>query len=610
MSSQTPSRPPSLLRISVAALAITACLAVPALPQSSSSSSSSSSDTPAPTVPTQPSPRARIPQPEAGGSGITLETSEPLFYLAVALNACGYDADLADSAPVRLAIRQDVNDALADSAPARDSRDALCAYIREHTLSDSGLNLAQYVSLALYLTPPPELTPTVDETELPPDSTQVVNILPLLRTFAETAHLNAIWFKHRADYEALVTRVHEPLTRMVLSTDIYLHLPVNSDDSRRFLVLLEPMLSPASTNARIYANDFIVVTSPAGNPLGSVHMEQIRHTYLHYAIEPLIYSRAAAMQRMQPLLKSVQDAPLDFTYKSDIVALLTECLIKAVEARTMDVGIPKPKPSASKQRADLERFDAETAAYDKQAEAVRRKSVDLSVRQGWVLVDYFYTQLAQMEKESISLKDYIGEMVYGMDVEREKHKDDQVVFLPQGTQDVVRRAPRQLQGLDLAEVKLMKGDTGGAEEIADAALKSNPNDPQANYLAGRIELIQGDPDGALDHLTKTLTLAKDPRTLAWTHIYLGRLYDISRDPDRPKAIAEYKAALTVRDAQPDTKAAAEKGIKEPFALPKRQQVEDETPIDPSGKAEKDAYRPPPPDTNLPGRITTPPSPPQ
>jgi tetratricopeptide (TPR) repeat protein len=610
VSSQNPSRPPSLLRIPFAALALTACLAVPALPQSSSqkpsSSSSSSSDTPAPTAPTQPS-RSRIPQPEAGGSGITLETSEPLFYLAVALNACGYDADLADSAPVRLAVRQDVNDALAASAPARDARDAICTYIRNHTLTDSGLNLAQYVSLALYLNPPPDLTPSVDETELPPDSTQVVNILPLLRTFAETAHLNAIWFKHRADYEALVTRVHEPLTRMVLSTDIYLHLPVNSDDSRRFLVLLEPMLSPASTNARIYANDFIVVTSPAGNPLGSVRMDQIRHTYLHYAIEPLIYSRFTAMQRLQPLLKSVQDAPLDFTYKSDIVALLTECLIKAVEAHVMDVGIPKPTPSASKQRADLERFDAETAAYDKQAELIRRKSVDLSVRQGWVLVDYFYAELGQMEKESISLKDYIGEMVYGMDVEREKHKDDQVVFLPQGTQDVVRRSPRQLQGLDLAEVKLMKGDTDGAEEIADAALKSNPNDPQANYLAGRIELIQGDPDGALDHFNKTLTLAKDPRTLAWTHIYLGRLYDISHDPDRPKAIAEYKAALTVRDAQPDTKAAAEKGIKEPFALPKRQQVDDETPIDPSGKAEKDSYRPPPPDTNLPGRITTPPS---
>jgi tetratricopeptide (TPR) repeat protein len=159
--------------------------------------------------------------------------------------------------------------------------------------------------------------------------------------------------------------------------------------------------------------------------------------------------------------------------------------------------------------------------------------------------------------------------------------------------------------MDLAEMKLIKGDIMGADEMADAALKANPNDPQANYLAGRIELIQGDPDDALEHLNKTLTLTKDPRTLAWTHIYLGRLYDIARDPknpdapspERPKAIAEYKAALTVRDAQPDTKAAAERGIKEPFTLPKRAQ-EPEADDDPSGKAEKDAYRPPPPSKPL------------
>ena len=37
-------------------------------------------------------PRARIAQPEASGSAITLETSESLFYVAAALNACGYDA--------------------------------------------------------------------------------------------------------------------------------------------------------------------------------------------------------------------------------------------------------------------------------------------------------------------------------------------------------------------------------------------------------------------------------------------------------------------------------------------------------------------------------------
>ena len=40
-------------------------------------------------------------------------------------------------------------------ATAREARDAACSYIREHTLTDPALNLAQYVSLALYTLPPP-----------------------------------------------------------------------------------------------------------------------------------------------------------------------------------------------------------------------------------------------------------------------------------------------------------------------------------------------------------------------------------------------------------------------------------------------------------------------
>jgi tetratricopeptide (TPR) repeat protein len=569
-------------------------LAGTAAAQSDSSSSSSTSDSSVTKNSRTASPPApRIAQPEAGGSAITLETNEPLFDLAVAVNVCGYDADLANSSPVRLKVRDEINEELATSPTARDSRDALCGYVREHTLADNALNLAQYISLALYLTPPPELTPTVDETELPPDSTQVVNVLPLLRTFSQDVHLHAIWIKHRPDYEELVNRIHDPLTRMVLDTNIYLRLPVSSYDGRRFLVLLEPMLSPALTNARIYTNDYIVVTSPAGDPPAAVRMDQIRHTYLHYEVEPLVYARAAAMDRLLPLLKPVQDAPLDFTYKSDIVALLTECLIKAIEARTMDVGITRPKrPDAVKQRADIERYEAEMTAYDRQAEAVRRKTVDLEMHQGWVLVDYFYDKLGQMEKESISLKENIGEMVYGMDVERERHKDEQIVFLPEGTHDLVRRVPRQVSGADLAETKLLKGDLDGASALAKSALDDPKGDhAQAHYVMARINLMQREPDAAIEDFEQTLQLSKDPRTLAWSHIYLGRLYDVV--PDRQKALVEYQAALTVRDSEPDTKAAAEKGLKQPFTRPNAPAAKpDEELLDPSGKAEKQAYRPP------------------
>ena len=544
-------------------------------------------------------PAARIAQPEAGGSGITLETSEPLFDLAVALNACGYDADLANSNPVRIKIRAEVNDALTASEEARNHRDLLCNYIREHTLSDSGQNLAQYVSLALYLNPPPQLTPTVEETDLPPDSTQVVNVLPLLRDFSTDVNLHALWVEHRSEYEALVAQVHDPLTKMILSTNIYLRLPVSSYDGRRFLVLLEPMLAPSATNARIYANDYIVVASPSAEPPENstvpVRMDEIRHTYLHYEIEPLVYAKASAMERLQPLVKAVQDAPLDFTYKSDVAALLTECLIKAVEIQTMDVGLEKPKrPQQVKQRYDLERYDAEMAEYERQAEAVRHKSVNLAVRQGWVLVDYFYGKIGQMAKEGVSLREDIGEMVYGMDVDREKHAAEQVAFLPQGTHDLVRRAPRQLSSLDLAELKLMKGDLDGAASLAQSALADPKSDhAQAHYVIARVSLMQRQPEAALVNFQATLKTSNDPRTLAWSHIYLGRLYDVQSERD--KAIEEYRAALTVRDSRPDTKVAAEQGLKQPFAAPKKEHSEpdDNAPLDPSGKAEKEAYRPPP-----------------
>ena len=58
--------------------------------------------------------------------------------------------------------------------------------------------------------------------------------------------------------------------------------------------------------------------------------------------------------------------------------------------------------------------------------------------------------------------------------------------------------------------------------------------------------------------------------LAWSHIYLGRILDV--EEQRDEAIAEYKAALTVRDGQPDTKEAAEAGLKQPFTLPHREQA--------------------------------------
>ncbi len=261
---------------------------------------------------------------------------------------------------------------------------------------------------------------------MPPDANNVVNMLPQLRAFVDAAQLHIIFIKHRPEYEALTERIHEPLTRMILETNIYLKQPTNAYDGRRFLVLLEPMLSPAETNARLYGTDYIIVTSPS-KPLADapstlpVRLDLIRHIYLHYELEPLIYARSNSMTRLAPLLSTVQDAPLEYIYKSDVIALVTECLIKAIEARTLD--IPGAAEAAGLQRTRRpDRLSGAARHLRKECGADAPRTRRQGRAEGYVLTQYFYGQMQIFEHADSSLSENIGEMVYGMEVDRETHR--------------------------------------------------------------------------------------------------------------------------------------------------------------------------------------------
>jgi hypothetical protein len=558
---------------------IAACLVVggSCLAQTAAKAKSPAGQT-APAPPPAPKPPALV---DPAGPAISLQTSEAMFDVAVALNACGYDNGLDNSDPIRAHVRDEVNQATQQSAEARDARDQVCSFIAQHRLGDSSHDLAQYVSLALYLTPPPDLSPSVDQTDMPPDSTQVIGIVPLLQKFARAAQLHVIWVEEHTDYEAEITRLHDPLTKMIVDTNIYLKMPASGYDGRRFLVVLEPMLSPAETNARVYGADFVVVVSPSH---GTIPMNQVRHTYLHYELEPLLYQRAGAMDRLLPFLKVVRDAPLDFVYRSDIVSLVIESMIRATEARTMSTGVTIRQIPADIDRATLEPVYRQHNADVQQDASIREQSVQQAMNEGYVLTQYFYDQLIPFERSPTSIKDSIGEMVYGMPVDQELNRAKQVHFVEEGTQDVVRHAPAQPRGLDLAELDLIKGDAKAATALSQTAIKDHTADPaRANFILARASLMTGDIDDAEGAFKETVRLSSDPRMLAWSHIYLGRILDV--EDKREDAMLEYKAALTVRDGQPDTKQAAEKGLKTPFALPKRAESDDDSGDDPPSKTQ-------------------------
>ena len=540
--------------------------AAPANAQSSGNSSASQQGSSSEGVPQREKAPSLI---DPAGPTISLISSEPVFVMAAALNACGYDDGIEESAAIRKRVREEINAALAKSEDARAKRDKVCLYIAQHRLTGSVHDISQYISLALYLSPPPGLETTADLPEMPPDSTQVVEIAPLLRDFEAAVNLHGIWLAVRRSYDQETDRLHDPLSQMIVATNLYLKMPATTYDGRRFVVVIEPMLSPRIVNARIYGTDYVVVVSPVN---GQIRMDDVRHTYLHYVIEPLLYARSNAIDRMQPILKEIHDAPLEFRFRTDTVSLAVECLIKAIEARTMDTGIPVYKIPAGVQRSDLPRYERERQANQDKIDAVRIAAVHHDMTQGFVVTQYFYEQLLQFEKDPASLRDTIGEIVYGMDIPQQVHRAREVEFDKQADGDVLQqRKPRVLTGLDLAEAKLSAGDVATATAMARQALavhsdtlESVNQEARADFILARAAIMTGHPDQAVDRFQKTLASSKDPRLLAWSHIYLGRMLDL--DCKRDQALTEYQKALSVRDGQQDTRLAAERGVKTAYSV--------------------------------------------
>ena len=559
------------IRSNYCALAILLCL-LAGVSASSARAQSSSSNPPGDQGSSSAQAYARERTPslvDPAGPTISLTSAEPVFAMSAALNMCGYDEGLDASAPLRKQVREEIEKALAASEDARAKRDAVCLFIAQHRMTGTELDIAQYISLSLYITPPPEMETTVDLTEMPPDATQVAEIVPHLKDFADAVDLHGIWLTVHHTYAEAANQLHDPLSHMIVSTNLYLKMPAGTYDGRRFIVVIEPMLSPNTANARIYGADYVVVVSPSD---GKIRMSDVRHTYLHYVIEPLLYARANAIDRTQPILKEIKDAPLEFRYRSDTVPLTVECLIKASEARTMDTGIPAYKIPANIDRSQLPRYEHERQLTEQKQEAVRAATVQHDMKQGFVLTQYFYEQMVQFEKDPAGLKDVIGEMVYSMDVDQQVHRARQIEFDKEADAEVLGRSkPRKLTGMDLAEAKLSNGDAAGASAMAQQELQkqsdtiaSAADSARAWFILARAAVMTGHPEQAIDDFQKTLATSKEQRLLAWSHIYLGRMLDL--DCKRDQALSEYKLALTVRDGREDTRLAAERGVKNAYSV--------------------------------------------
>ncbi len=474
---------------------------------------------------------------------VSLENSETIFSVLSALNACGFDSELNASVPLRAQIRDEIKQNLAASTEASDVTHSLCEFYDQHRQGDESRTIAQYVSLGLYVDGPPNFSPKVREAELPPDAAFVAGVLPHLRGFYDKAKLHSLWMAHQRQFDALAAGYHDSVAKIMFDTEIYLKLPSSGYLGHRFTIFIEPMGAPGQSNARNYGSDYYVVISPGRS--GTLKMDQIRHTYLHYLVDPLALKYPTALKRLDPLLEQVKTAPMDESFKTDAALLVTECLIRAVEIRTAQGG---KLPAADQERM-----------------------INDSTAQGFVLTRYFQQALITFEKDPVGMRDGFSSMLGGIDVGKEARAASQIQFAQRAEPELLHLAGQSSGHLLItAERQLNSGDLETARKLAQQALDENREDPgRALFILAQTSIKNGKIDEARDYFARALTVAKEPKVVAWSHIYLGRIFDL--EEDRDVALDHYRAALGASGDLPEAKTAAERGIQQPYEIPKRSQ---------------------------------------
>jgi tetratricopeptide (TPR) repeat protein len=474
---------------------------------------------------------------------VALETSETLFTVLTAINTCGYDQELSVSDPLRTQIRSEVAKAVENTAGAEEVIAPMCLFYRQHQTSEPSRDLSHYVSLALYLEDPPAFALKVKQSEMPPDAETVAGMVPLMQTFYLKMGLHAIWERHRARYQELTEVYHDPLAKMTFDTEIYLKYPSAGYLGREFTVYLDAMGAPGQTNARNYAANYYVVISPTTGT--SIKLQQIRHTYLHFLLDALALKNGDSFKRLEPLLGTVENAPMDDAFKSNISLLVTECLIRAIEQRMAKI-----------------------------PEAERVKSIEEADKEGYILTPYFYDALNKFEKDPAGMRNAYPDLLGSIEVGKEMKRASLIEFASAAAPELLHQADSKNEHLLLnAERRLAAGDPETAKRLAQRALDEQTGDSgRALFILAQVATQNRDLEGARKYFEQALQTAHEPKVIAWSHIYLGRIFDLRED--RFAAMDQYRAALSAANGTlPEAKLAAQRGLEQPYEPPVAKQPE-------------------------------------
>lgn len=476
---------------------------------------------------------AAIAAPGAPPEQGQLDASPALFTVMAALNAAGFDAEVAspNNHPLRDAVRQEL------SKRNIPSLDAIRSFIKQHQRKNDTEELGQYISFALAVNGPPAFDFKARDVEVAPEAVVLRDFAPLMAAFYQEAGIKQLWNVSQPAIDHYIQRYHEPVLETVLQANAYLRTVAEErHQGRRFQIYIELLAPPNQVQTRSVGNDYYVVITPSSE----LKIDEIRHAYLFHLLDPMATRSAEVLKRKGGLIDHALRAPaLPDLYKEDFLLLATASAVKAVDARLTR------KPEL----------------------------VDVALKQGYILAPWFSEQLPAYEKQEQSMRFYYPEMIRQLDARKEDARLLRVEFAARAPERVVAPAPPPepvatgvAKTLEEAEGAYAGRDVAKAREGFMKVIRETDQKPlqaKAYYGLARIAALERNPEMAERLFQKTLESSPDPQVKAWTHVYLGRLADAAGE--REQAVGHYQDALAVDGASEAARRAAEQGAQQSFS---------------------------------------------
>jgi tetratricopeptide (TPR) repeat protein len=425
-----------------------------------------------------------------------LDASESLFTVMAAINAVGYRADWSspNNHPLRLDIYQHV------TARNLPSLVAIKDFFDKHRKRSDTLELSQYVSFALSCSGPPAFDFRQRDVEIPPDVAGMREFSKMLAAFYQEANIHQLWVANQAVIEKYIAAYQAPVVNAIMQVNGYLRQMTSGFKNRRFQIFFELQAGPNQIQTRSYSDDYTIVISPSPEP----RIFDIRHGYLHYLLDPMASRDQEILNRKKSLIDhALRAQALSDAYKEDYLLLVTESLIKAIEARL------DHKPGVI-------------------AEALK---------EGYILAPYFSEALPVYEKQQSTMLVYYKDMVSAIDVYKEDKRLSSVDFSKEAAASKVVRggehtaAPEPepdaaARTLEEAEDAYTVRNLEKAHELFEKVLQLSDKLPvhaSAYYGLGRIAILQKNLDEAERLFQKSLESEPAPFDRGWDMVYLARL---------------------------------------------------------------------------------------